>query len=46
MADIGQGGLNQTVIAIEQARGRLTDVLRRLADPSIGAPADGAAPGG
>ncbi len=31
VADIGRGGLNQAVIAIEQARGRLTLILEALA---------------
>jgi hypothetical protein len=38
VADIGRGGLNQAVIAIEQARGRLNLALEALA------PVDAAGP--
>lgn len=33
MAEIGRGGLNQAVIAIEEARGRLTDAVAAEAGP-------------
>ncbi len=35
MAEIGRGGLNQAVIAIEEARGRLTDALAADASPDV-----------
>ena len=38
VADIGRGGLNQAVIAIEQARGRLNLALEALAPVEDGAP--------
>ncbi len=36
MADIGRGGLNQAVITIEEARGRLTGLLAGVTDPAAG----------
>lgn len=39
MAEIGRGGMNEAVIAIEQARGRLADALEPVTSPSsAGAP--------
>jgi len=38
IADIGRGGLNQAVIAIEQARGRLNLALEALAASLDGEP--------
>lgn len=37
MAEIGRGGMNEAVIAIEQARGRLADALAPVASPAPGA---------
>lgn len=36
MSEIGRGGMNEAVIAIEQARGRLADALEPAASPSPG----------
>lgn len=38
MAEIGRGGMNEAVIAIEQARGRLADALEPIASPSPPSP--------
>ncbi len=35
MADIGRGGMNGAVIAIEEAKGQLADALEPPADPSL-----------
>ncbi|MHB8672331.1 MAG: hypothetical protein ACYDAK_01470 [Candidatus Limnocylindrales bacterium] len=45
MADVAQGGLNQAVVAIEQAKGRLIDALDAFILAGI-APPGGGAPGG
>ena len=42
MAEIGRGGMNEAVIAIEQARGRLADALEPVATPPPAAAATAA----
>lgn len=46
MSDIARAGLNQAVIRIEEARGKLSDAIALLSEETNRGPADSGAPGG